>query len=66
MYFVNPALRSPIFTKYLETLHLTFTLQKVQFSHPMLWGNNILHKFYRIAAYDKQIRCLAYAQDLTG
>lgn len=52
--------------KYLETLHPSFTLQKVQFSHPTLWGNNILHKFYRIAAYDKQIRCLAYAHDLTG
>lgn len=56
----------PYLQKYLETLQLSLTLQKVQFSYPMSWSNNILHKFYRIAAYNKQIRCLAYVQDLIG
>lgn len=66
MTFVNPALCSPLFTKILRNFTTIFNLTKSAILLPHLWSNNILHKFYRIAAYNKQIRCLAYAQDLTG
>lgn len=60
-----PVLEVPYLQNILNFTTHYHILKSAILSHPIFRGKTFFMNFYRIAAYDKQIRCLAYAQGST-